>query len=315
MNVAAFEAPGNYFLALFSIVFFTVFLFFPEILGPVIGYGYTRPFPEAAEIIAFELYLIVFAGCFMAMAFLYSKLVNYETTVGYLNTANAKTLLFNHRLQEYIRNYGEEAVKKDRLRFTSNLHDSSGYVFTNIIAVTEAAMSFSSMEQEKIRDTFLLIRNQAKQGLNQTRETLHTIRELEEPLARSIDTIYEMKKIFQEVTGIHVDIESGNIKNDYGAGVNKALTRIIQEAFTNSVRHSQATRILIYFWEFPGYLTMTVTDNGIGAREIVKGIGLAGMEERLADLGGTLNASSPEDGGFRLKVSSPLVGTGISWRN
>jgi signal transduction histidine kinase len=54
---------------------------------------------------------------------------------------------------------------------------------------------------------------------------------------------------------------------------------------------------------------MIVSDNGIGSRHIVKGIGFAGMEERLAALGGAMELSSPEDGGFRLKVDIPLVGT------
>jgi signal transduction histidine kinase len=52
-----------------------------------------------------------------------------------------------------------------------------------------------------------------------------------------------------------------------------------------------------------------VSDNGIGTRQIVKGIGLAGMEERLASVGGTLEVFSPEDGGFRLKVIIPLMET------
>jgi signal transduction histidine kinase len=107
-----------------------------------------------------------------------------------------------------------------------------------------------------------------------------------------------------------VEIESGNMRRDYGPAVNAALTRIVQEAFTNSVRHGKAARIVIQFWEFPGNLTMIVSDNGIGSRHIVKGIGLAGMEERLAALGGALELSSPEDGGFRLKVDIPLTGAG-----
>ena len=157
-----------------------------------------------------------------------------------------------------------------------------------------------------MQDTFQLIQNQAREGLKTTRETLHMIREIQDPGSGSIETIYEMKSIFEEVTGIQVAIETGNIKFDYGTAVNRSLVRIIQEAFTNSVRHGKASRILIHFWEFPGRLEMLLRDNGIGAQNIVKGIGLAGMEERLASLGGTLEVSSPEDGGFSLKIAIPL---------
>ena len=52
---------------------------------------------------------------------------------------------------------------------------------------------------------------------------------------------------------------------------------------------------------------MIVRDNGMGAKDIVKGIGLAGMEERLYRVGGSLEAFSPADGGFCLKVTIPII--------
>ena len=306
ISAVSFIPPRNYFLTAVIFVILTISIYHPIPLGPVIG-GLRNITAARNELVIIVIYLAIFAVAFLSVRFLIEKLINSENAVNHLNAVSAKMLLFNHRLQEYVINSGEEIVKKDRLRFTRDLHDSCGYVFTNIIAVTEAAMSFSSMEPEKMRNTFMLISNQARQGLKQTRETLHMIRELEDPAAGSIDTIYEMKSIFQEVTEIKVDIESGNMKHDYGPTVNTVLTRIVQEAFTNSIRHGQASYILIHFWEYPGSLSMTVTDNGIGAQQIVKGIGLAGMEERLASVGGSLEAFSPEDGGFRLKVLIPLI--------
>ena len=307
MSALAFSPPKNFLVLSFSMLFFALFLFFPALLGPVIAETRFSALYIVREYFVLGLYSVILGGSMASIRILAEKFANSEVTVAHLNDVSAKMLLFNHRLQEYVKNSGEEIIKKDRLRFTRDLHDSCGYVFTNIIAVTEATMSFSRIKPEKMRDTLQLIRNQARQGLKQTREILHMIRELEDPAARSIDAIFEMKSIFQEVTGIRVDIESGNMKQDYGSAVNTVLTRIVQEAITNSIRHGQASRILIHFWELPDSLSMTVTDNGIGAEYIIKGIGLAGMEERLDTVGGTLEAYSPEDGGFRLKVIIPLV--------
>ena len=64
-----------------------------------------------------------------------------------------------------------------------------------------------------------------------------------------------LKKIFEEVTGIRVVIESGNMKKNYGKELNAVLIRTVQKAFTNAVRHGRATRIDILFWEFPDYLS------------------------------------------------------------
>ena len=314
ISAVSFTPPKNYFLTAAVFTVLLISIFHPVFLGAVIG-DLRNITPIQNELTVLMIYFAILAATFLSVRFLIEKLINSEAAAAHLNAVSAKMLLFNHRLQEYVINSGEEIVRKDRLRFTRDLHDSCGYVFTNIIAVTEAAMSFSSMEPEKMRSTYQLISNQARQGLKQTRETLHMIRKLEDPAARSIDTIYEMKSIFQEVTNIRVDIESGNMKQDYGPAVNTVLTRIVQEAFTNSIRHGQASQILIHFWEFPESLSMTVTDNGIGAQQIVKGIGLAGMEERLAAVGGSLEAFSPEDGGFRLKVFIPLVRKEASWGN
>jgi signal transduction histidine kinase len=115
-----------------------------------------------------------------------------------------------------------------------------------------------------------------------------------------------MKLIFEDVTGIKVDIETGNIRYSCGQTINKTLARILQEAFTNSMRHGKASHILIQFWEFLNEFTMTVTDNGIGAKTVVKRIGLAGMEERLAEVNGDLNVSTPVDGGFKIRVRIPI---------
>jgi signal transduction histidine kinase len=305
MTAVAFSPPKNYIISGLSIILFIISLFHPPFMGLAQAGLRFANYP-ADQITLLVLYMTLLAVAMAMIRYLAERYAESNAEVIHLNQVGTKMLLFNHRLQEYIKNYGEEAVRKDRLRFTSELHDSCGYVFTNIIAITDAAISWPSMETQKMQDTFQLIQNQAREGLKKTRETLHMIREIQSPGSGSIETIYEMKSIFEEVTGIKVEIETGNIKFDYGPEVNRSLIRIIQEGFTNSVRHGKATGIIIRFWELRGALEMLMRDNGIGAQNIVKGIGIAGMEERLAALGGKLEVSSPEDGGFALKVTIPV---------
>jgi signal transduction histidine kinase len=302
----AFMPPVNVWVIGFSVIFLLIFLHHPYFLGvPMLRFEFVNP--DFSQTILIFLYLVCLGSFMVFICFLSDRYDQSRATISHLNTVGTNLSLFNHRLQEYVKNNGEEAVKRDRLRFTSEIHDSSGYVFTNIIAITDAAISYQFMEPEKMRETLQLIQNQAREGLKRTREILHMIRGIQDPVSESIDAIYEMKRIFHDVTGIRVDIESGNMRHNYGPAVNKALIRIVQEAFTNAVRHGQSTKILVRFWEFPRSLSVTVRDNGIGAKNIVKGIGLAGMEERIAALGGTMDVSSPEDGGFQIQVGIPLV--------
>jgi signal transduction histidine kinase len=303
---AGIAPPKNVIIAMLSILLFIFFLFHPSFMGLAQpGLSFTA-YPSM-QVLLLAVYLAFLTAAMAVIRYLAEKQAETNAEAEHLNQVGKQMLLFNHRLQEYVKKYGEDAIKEDRLRFTSELHDSCGYVFTNIIAITDAAISFSSMETQKMHDTFQLIQNQAREGLQKTRETLHMIRGIQDPGSGSLESIFEMKKIFEEVTGIQVELETGNIKLDYGPSVNRSLVRIIQEAFTNSVRHGKATRIVIRFWEFPGSLEMLLRDNGMGSRHIVKGIGLAGMEERMQTLGGTIEVSSPADGGFALKVTIPLL--------
>jgi signal transduction histidine kinase len=307
---SAFSPPQNCVVSGGALFAFVFFLYVPPF--GLVADGLSLSVPSTAHALVMIVFLAALGALGALVRFLSEQYIAGIVTIAHLSEAGTKMLLFNHRLQEYVRNSQDEAVKKDRLRFTRDLHDSSGYVFTNIIAITGAAISYPAEESGKTKDALLLIQSQAKEGLQRTRETLHLIRELEGPSEGSIQLIYQMKSIFEEVMGIRVDIESGNMRHDYGKTVNMVLVRIVQEAFTNSVRHGQATRILIHFWERNATLTMTVSDNGIGATHIVKGIGLAGMEERLERVGGTLKVSVPPEGGFRLLVVIPLDESAIN---
>jgi signal transduction histidine kinase len=300
----AFEWPKNIGGVVLALVLFGVALLHPAFLGPALSgtHFYT---PSVGEFLTLLLYLVAIGLGILSVSFLSDKYRDAEATIKHLNLVCTQILLFNHRLQEYARNFGEESVKKDRLRFTSDLHDNCGYVFTNIIAISDASISWPVIEEEKTRNTFHLIRTQARDGLQRTREILGFIRDLRVS-PDGVETLFTMKKILEDVTGIVVSIETGNMRFDYGNALNMAITRTVQEAFTNAMRHGKASHILIQFWEFPNYLSMTVSDNGIGARNIVKGIGLAGMEERIAALNGSLEIASPEEGGFRITARVPL---------
>jgi signal transduction histidine kinase len=301
-----FPPPKCFIVSICGILFFLLFMNHPRFMGLSLG-GIEFTSPSFLETYTM-LIILLFASILMGLLrYFMDKYLHDQETIKHLDFVSTKLVLFNHRLQKLAKQRGEEAVKQERLRFTRDLHDSCGYAFSNIILVTDAAVSRGEMEAANSQEIFHQIRGLASRGLNDTRETLHLIRQIQEPYHRSVETIHQLKKIFEEITGILVNVEWGNMKHDYGPVINKVLTRIIQEAFTNSIRHGKASRILIHFWEFPGEFTMTVTDNGIGSTNIVKGIGLAGMEERLESAGGTLDVSSPPEGGFRLKITIPLV--------
>ena len=284
------------------------FLLFPDVLGIDIISNIVKT-DMRIERYTYPVYLFGILILTATIRYAVEKWNESVDTVLHLHTIMTQMSTLNHKLQKAAKKWREDAAEEERLRISRDMHDSLGYVFTNIIALMDGAVSSNGENWKQLQEICQIVRDQAKTGLTETRKTLHAIRNIKEPFFRSIDTLYQLKKIFEEVTGIHIVIETGNIKQNYGLAVNTVLVRSLQEAFTNSVRHGRATHIEIQLWEFPDYLSMTITDNGIGSKKIVKGIGLAGMEERLMKVGGSLETLSPQEGGFRLIITIPLSKT------
>jgi signal transduction histidine kinase len=88
-----------------------------------------------------------------------------------------------------------------------------------------------------------------------------------------------------------------------------ALYRIVQEALTNIVKHSKATKVKISLDCRENKLGLEITDNGIGFKTTQKNkansFGLLGMKERVYLLDGVLLISSQPGEGTTVKVEIP----------
>lgn len=84
--------------------------------------------------------------------------------------------------------------------------------------------------------------------------------------------------------------------------------RIVQEAVTNVVRHSGASRAMVMIGVEGGALKMTIADNGKGAETLQREghYGVRGMQERAAAFGGDIVFGRGADGGLAVRVTLPL---------
>jgi signal transduction histidine kinase len=224
-----------------------------------------------------------------------------------LQEANLDTLAeLNENLQGYARTVDEESTERERNRISREIHDISGYIFTNLIALMDAAGSMRPDDQEGLSDILVTARTQAQEGLRETRAALRKLRKEKPETLDSTQAIFKIVSIFRKIAGIEVELNMGNLPHFLAQDLNLALYRTVQEGLTNAVRHGKATEVRVSFWVESGDVLLSLSDNGRGAAEVVKGIGLTGMEERICALGGTIDFGKAPEGGFFLSIRVPL---------
>jgi signal transduction histidine kinase len=88
-----------------------------------------------------------------------------------------------------------------------------------------------------------------------------------------------------------------------------ALFRICQEALTNTARHAQATAVTVKLEAWNDFLRLVVADNGLGIPDTKvsdrQSLGLLGMQERVALLGGEIAIQGNPEKGTTVTVWLP----------
>jgi signal transduction histidine kinase len=114
--------------------------------------------------------------------------------------------------------------------------------------------------------------------------------------------------------GVSVQFEFPETPPDLTPEARIAVFRVVQEALSNVERHARAETVLVGCDVTARELTIEVEDDGVGfdpdemrqPRESGQGLGLLGMRERLALLGGTLTVESQPGKGTRVVIHLPL---------
>ena len=104
---------------------------------------------------------------------------------------------------------------------------------------------------------------------------------------------------FAEQTGIETHLEARLPEGRLPSETETVLYRVVQESLTNIVKHAQAQRVSIVLQSKPGKVTAVIEDDGRGFstdQESADGLGLVGMRERVALVGGRVEIESSSAG-------------------
>ncbi|MDQ3425921.1 MAG: GAF domain-containing protein [Actinomycetota bacterium] len=198
-----------------------------------------------------------------------------------------------------------EAQELERRRLARELHDQTGQELTSVLLGLKAVEEAKS-DAERAK-ALAAVREQVV-------ETLHDVRRLAVELRpKALDdfglaaALERLRDTFSEQTGMRVDLES-RIRDRLPPDVETALYRIVQEALTNIVKHAQANAVSIVLARKAGAVTALIEDDGRGFNHdgSGEGLGLLGMGERLALLGGRLKVESRPGAGTMIVAEVPL---------
>ena len=230
------------------------------------------------------------------------------------------------------------AAAQERTRIARELHDVVAHHVSLMAVHSEAAASLLPGRPAEAAKSVQIIGQTAREALAELRRLLGVLRGPADPAGRQPSTapspsISGLDEVLVPVrqAGIAVDLRVEGSPAKLAPGVDLTAYRIVQEALTNTVRHSGASEAAVTVSYEPGYVTVSVTDTGngpvaaaagrpatpagTGLRQTLNGssarpagpggFGLAGIAERVASCGGSLTVGPGQAGGFAVTARLP----------
>jgi two-component system sensor histidine kinase DesK len=201
------------------------------------------------------------------------------------------------------------AVIEERERLSRDLHDLLGQTLSMITLKSELAGCLVKEEPERCVQELAEIERVSRKTLREVREAVAGYRQ------PNLSSELEGARQLLEVAGINAQIVP--LKETLPPAYDAALACTVREGVTNVIRHSRARHCYIHLIQRNGTVRVEVLNDGgerrLEERTSRRGLGLAGLRERVSPLGGYLEAGPLLLQGkehFRLSVELPLQSQG-----
>lgn len=247
-----------------------------------------------------------FASIFAVAWILGDRMKTRRAYVGALEE-RARHLELERELQ------AEAVAAAERARIARELHDVVAHGVTVIVLHAQGSREVMEGDPEAARRSLDLIETTGRGVLEELRTVLGALRsdgDSPEPLhpQRGLAALGELAEELR-ATGLDVEILVEREKQSLPAAVDLSAYRVVQEALTNTLRHSTARQAQVAIRFEPEQLIVHVTDEGRPVSGDGRaGLGLRGMRERIVLLGGRFQAGPRADGGYEVMAVLPVRG-------
>jgi signal transduction histidine kinase len=206
-------------------------------------------------------------------------------------------------------------VDEERLRIARELHDVVAHTMATINVQAGVAAHILPTRPEAAAESLQAIKIASKEGLRELRAILNVLRQADDadPIQPAPGTA-QLEALITSArrAGLETAFTVTGNPVPLPAAADLAAYRIVQESLTNAIRHAGPATAAVSLSYREDELRIEVTDTGQGPPAGVPaasaGHGLAGMRERAAAVGGTLQAGAGPGGGYRVAARLPLTG-------
>ena len=213
------------------------------------------------------------------------------------------------RLEAERRESGRRALaaqESERIRVARELHDELGQTLTAAALRAESAAGGHGSQADALREI--------AQALQRSVGEVRRIgRELRPEALDDLGLVNALLALSARITahgGPWIDRDFSSDLPPLGGEVDLVIYRVAQEALTNALRHSGATRISIALSSDRDRVVLSIRDNGRGsAASIEGGTGVAGMRERALLIGAALELLDADPHGIEVRLTAPASGS------
>ncbi|NHN34573.1 sensor histidine kinase [Paenibacillus agricola] len=206
------------------------------------------------------------------------------------------------------------AIVEERQRLARELHDAVSQQLFAISMTATAVGRTLDKDFDKAQRQIYLIEEMASVAQSEMRALLLHLRPVHLEGKRLAEGLVELLQELADKVPMEI---VGELTDDIQLpqGIENHLFRIVQEAMSNALRHSKATRLEVRLTQTSAEsIRLLIRDNGIGFDLDVKkhaSYGIMTMKERVNEIGGSLNLITAPGKGTRIDIRVPIIAEGV----
>ena len=194
----------------------------------------------------------------------------------------------------------ERALARERRRIMADMHDGLG---SSLVGLLGAVQSGKLLPQE--------IERRLVDALQELRLAVDALEPVDGDLGVVLGNVRHRMRAAIEDSGVKLNWQVGELPrlSYLTPKAILAVQRIVLEALTNALQHSQARAVTVSAQAQERWLRIRVADDGVGFQERSpsRGRGLDNLRRRAAELGGALDIQSSEGAGASVVLQLPLT--------